>query len=61
MPLTTEFFPDLDEPDHGIKGRSEKLANAAFKLLQEIVANKPELIEVLGPLDAQQTVLGRKS
>jgi hypothetical protein len=60
MPLTTDFFPDLEQPDRGIRGRSEKLANAAFRLFQEIVANEPELIEVLGPPGAQQTVFGRK-
>jgi hypothetical protein len=60
MPLTPEFFPDLEGTDHGIRGRSERLANAAFKLFQEIVAKEPELIEVLGPPDAQVTVFGRK-
>ena len=60
MPLTTDFFPDLEEPGHGIKGKSEKLANVAFKLFQELVASNPELIELLGPPDAQQTVFGRK-
>ncbi len=53
MPLTTEFFPDLEEPGHGIKGKSEKLANVAFKLFQELAASNPELIELFRPPDAQ--------
>lgn len=60
MPLNTDFFPDLEEPGHGIKGKSEKLANAAFKLFQELAAKEPELVELLGSSEARQAVFGRK-
>lgn len=60
MPLNAEFFPDLEEPGYGIRGRDEKLASAAFKLFQELAAKEPELIELLGPPEARQAVFGRK-
>ncbi|MGO9359210.1 MAG: hypothetical protein ACLP1D_16340 [Xanthobacteraceae bacterium] len=60
LPLNADFFPDLEEQDHGIRGRSERLANAAFKLFQELAANEPELIDLLGPPEARQAIFGRK-
>jgi hypothetical protein len=38
MPLTTDFFPDLEEQSYGIKGRSEKLASAAQKTVPGYVS-----------------------
>lgn len=56
VPLNSDFFPDLDRPDHGILGRSEHLARAAETLLQQIVAETPELVEFLGPSGLRRTL-----
>ena len=59
MPLNAEFFPDLDNTDHGIKGRSERLAETALKLFQEIASETPELIDFLGPEGLRKPIFGR--
>lgn len=58
LPLTADFFPDIDLPGHGIRGRSERLAAAAEKLLRDLVARTPELVEFLGPTAVRRSVLG---
>ena len=59
MPLNSEFFPDLDNIDHGLKGRSERLAETALKLFQEIAKETPELIDFLGPESLRKSIFGR--
>jgi hypothetical protein len=59
LPLSSEFFPDLEAPGHGITGRSERLAQAADKLLQEIIRETPELVEFLGPAFVRKSIFGR--
>lgn len=59
MPLNNEFFPDLESPGHGITGRSEHLAKAAVRLLQEIVLEQPQLVEYLGPPEVRKSIFGR--
>jgi hypothetical protein len=59
MLLNAEFFPDLDSADHGIRGRSECLAETALKLFQEIANETPELIEFLGPESLRKPIFGR--
>lgn len=60
LPLTSEFFPDLEMPNHGICGSSEHLAKAAERILADIVRETPELIQTYGPPDAQEAVFGWK-
>ncbi|SPP92839.1 hypothetical protein [Bradyrhizobium vignae] len=59
MPLNTDFFPYLDEKGHGVRGNSKHLAEAALKLLAEIVKNDPELVEFLGPPEVRKSIFGR--
>lgn len=59
LPLNSDFFPDIDRPDHGIRGRSEHLARAAETLLQQIVTETSELVEFLGPSTLRRHFLGR--
>ncbi len=59
MPLNSDFFPDLENGDHGIRGHSKHLAEAAFKLFQEIVSTDPELVEFLGPPGVRKPIFGR--
>jgi hypothetical protein len=51
LPVTEEWFPDLDTPDHGILGRApEKLRLLYEAALTELARRRPENIERLGPL-----------
>jgi hypothetical protein len=59
MPLNADFFPDLEKEDHGIRGHSKHLAEAAFKLFQDIVSKDPELVEFLGPPAVRKSIFGR--
>jgi hypothetical protein len=59
MPLNEEFFPDLGSTDYGIKGRSERMAETALKLFQEIAKETPELIDFLGPESLRKPIFGR--
>ena len=59
LPVDPDFFPDLEKPDHGIKGRSEHLADVAERLLRQIIGETPELVEFLGPQNALRMVFGR--
>ena len=61
LPINPDFFPELESPGHGIQGRSERLADAAERLLREIVAEKPELVEFLGPENVLRSVFGRRA
>lgn len=59
MPLTLDYFPDLDEATCGIRGRSERLAKAALLRFREIAAETPELIDYLGPEELRKGIFGR--
>jgi hypothetical protein len=51
VPVTSEWFPDLDAPAHGIVGRApERLRLAYEAALTELARRRPENIERLGPL-----------
>lgn len=54
LPLTKEFFPDLEMPGFGKRGSSTHLAAACDKMLSKIADETPELIEVLGPAHARR-------
>jgi hypothetical protein len=56
LPLTVDYFPDLEKPDHGKRGSSEHLANACEKLLFAIIKETPELVDFVGPEDSKTTV-----
>jgi hypothetical protein len=60
LPITADFFPDLEKPGHGIEGRSEHLANVAERLLRQLMAETPELVELLGPGNMRRVVFGRR-
>jgi hypothetical protein len=57
--MTSDFFPDLEKPGHGIQGHSEHLADAAERLLRQIIAETPELVELLGPQTVRRVIFGR--
>jgi len=59
LPISPDFFPDLEKPGHGIQGRSAHLADAAERLLRQIIAQTPELVEFLGPENVLRSVFGR--
>ena len=56
LPLTVDYFPDLEKPDHGKRGSSEHLANACEKLLFAIIKETPELVDFAGPEDSKMTI-----
>jgi hypothetical protein len=58
LPLTVDYFPDLEKPDHGKRGSSEHLANACEKLLFAIIKETPELVDFVGPEDSKTTIAG---
>ncbi len=50
VPVTAEWFPELDAPDHGIVGRApERLRLAYEAALTELARRRPENLEMLGP------------
>jgi hypothetical protein len=55
LPLTVDYFPDLEAPDYGKRGSSEHLAKAAEKILLAILKETPELVDTYGPKEAQQS------
>jgi len=56
LPLTVDYFPDLEKSDHGKRGSSVHLANACEKLLFAIIRETPELVDFAGPEDSKTTI-----
>ena len=49
LKLTTDFFPDLDKPDHGIRGRAtDHLQRVLTRRFIE-AAKDPTLLHLAGP------------
>jgi hypothetical protein len=50
VPITSAYFPYLDQPDRGVIGQaSQGLQNVITKEFKEIVAKRRESLEQLGP------------
>jgi hypothetical protein len=51
VPITTEWFPDLNTPHRGIVGRAhERLRVELEAAAKDLFRRRPEIIERLGPL-----------
>jgi hypothetical protein len=51
VPVTVDWFPDLDAPGHGIVGRAPARLRAVYETaLIELARRYPQNIERLGPL-----------
>ena len=50
VPVTLEWFPELDTANHGIIGRAPEHQRVAYEIaLTELARRHPENIERLGP------------
>ncbi|HVC61730.1 MAG TPA: hypothetical protein VND19_15370 [Acetobacteraceae bacterium] len=51
LPVTTIWFPRLDEPGNGVPGRASKGLCAKFDMIAlELATRRPEVLTRLGPL-----------
>jgi hypothetical protein len=51
VPVTTEWFPDLNTPDHGIVGRAPEWRRVELEDTAKMLFRRsPEIVERLGPL-----------
>jgi hypothetical protein len=49
MPITMEFFPDLDRPDRGIRGRATPHLQSVLDRKWFEAAKDPALLQLVGP------------
>ena len=51
LPITPEWFPRLNEPDHGVLGRAPaKVRQELQAIAESIYRRSPQNVEELGPL-----------
>ena len=52
LALTKDFFPDIDLPGHGIRGRADEHLQAVLKRKFIDASKRPDLIRLAGPRPA---------
>jgi len=50
VPVTSEWFPRLDQPGGGVQGHIPKKQQQLYlQVVEDLLTRRPELIERLGP------------